>query len=157
MRRGRRRARGWVREGRGRPTTRGLALGAGPRLPGALGRSRTCCPRWSASFGAAMGDVCDTGGLFFFLVRLFFTGQPQAHPPPPPEPPWPVARRQASQVPFPGLSKGVVVGFSRFLFSHQAPLLHCPLQAVISAKYQRAIDYDASMISLLRSDFFVSH
>ena len=76
LRRGRRRARGWVQEGRRRARTRGLALGAGPHLPGALGRSRTCCPRWSASSGAAMGDVCDTGGLvfFFFWFVCFLRG-----------------------------------------------------------------------------------
>lgn len=76
LRRGRRRARGWVQEGRRRARTRGLALGAGPHLPGALGRSRTCCPRWSASSGAAMGDVCDTGGLvfFFFFGSFVFYG-----------------------------------------------------------------------------------
>lgn len=68
MRRGRRRARGWVGEGRGRAGAQGLALRADPRLPGALGRSRTCCPQWSASPGAAMGDVCDTGGFFFWFV-----------------------------------------------------------------------------------------
>lgn len=147
MRRGRRRARGWVGEGRGRAGARGLALGADPRLPGALGRSRTCYPQWSASPGAAMGDVCDTGGFFFFLVR-FSPGSfrhthhhLENH----------LRRSREGRRPrflFPGFSKGVVVGFSRFLFSHRAPLLHCPLQAVISAKYQQAIDYDASMISL---------
>ena len=150
MRRGRRRARGWVGEGRGRAGARGLGLGADPRLPGALGRPRTCCPRWSASPGAAMEDVCDTGGFFFFFLFVCFSRGSRRHTHHHLEnlPPWAVALRQVSQVPFPGLSKGVVVGFSRFLFSHRAPLFHCPLQAVISAKYQRAIDYDASMISL---------
>ena len=74
MRRGRRRARGWVGEGRGRAGARGLGLGADPRLPGALGRPRTCCPRWSASPGAAMEDVCDTGGFFFFFGSFVFHG-----------------------------------------------------------------------------------
>ena len=133
MRRRGRRARGWVGEGRGRAGARGLVLGADPRLPGALGRPRTCCPRWSASPGAAMEDVCEV--VFFFFGSFVFHGAAGGTPTTTLRTSHLGRSREGRRPRFLslGFPRAWWLGFLVFCFLTG---LHCPLQAVISAKYQ---------------------